>query len=159
MQTYVDVARRIALEAHAGQINKHDGTLYLLHVNDVANDARQRAVMWEADPIICEAVAWLHDVVEDTTWTLNDIRVRFNSFGFDKAVIAEILDAVELLTKPGNGSLTNEQYYQAMEDNPFARVVKLADLTNNFSKNHKIEDPDTRLRMGLKYSLGMSILS
>jgi len=68
-------------------------------------------------------VAWLHDVVEDTTLTLSDLV----SAGFPPQVV----EAVDRLTKR-----EGEDYYEAIErvmEDHIARAVKLADLTHNLS--------------------------
>lgn len=152
----VDAARAISLFAHAGDRNKHDGELYLLHVNRVAIGARSRAGMWGVDAAKAEAVAWLHDVVEDTVVSLVMVQEWLIALGVDKGVVTEIVLAVDALTKRKGES--NFNYYHRVKLNLLARVVKLADLQDNFSRNHLIVDDDTRLRMGLKYSQGMEIL-
>jgi (p)ppGpp synthase/HD superfamily hydrolase len=158
--TIIDVAREIALKSHAGAINKFDGELYLLHVNRVAVGSRSQALRAEVDPVLAEATAWLHDVVEDTTWTIDDVRAEFQRHlgPLHASTYHGVADAVWLLTKPDDGSVTNEEYYRAIAQSPLATAVKRADMQDNFSRNHKIEDEATRLRMAAKYSLGMEIL-
>lgn len=156
--TIADIARQIAIEAHDGTKNKHDGEMYLLHVSRVATFARRRANMFaltEAQKEQVEAVAWLHDVVEDTDWGLEKINTRLTLDGFG-TVAEEVCSAVGLLTKTQGLHLAD--YYNRIKPNPVARVVKLADMHDNFRRNHQIQDADTRLRMAKKYSLGMDIL-
>lgn len=66
-------------------------------------------------------VALLHDVVEDTDYTLKDLSDR----GFSK----EVTDALELITH-GEG-VPYMDYVALIKDNPVARAVKLADLKHN----------------------------
>lgn len=155
----VDVCRSMALEGHGGDKNKHDGELYLLHVNRVAIGARTTALMFGVDPELAEAVAWLHDLVEDTPVTLSDIRSCFVLAGQPTEVIDQIIEAVDLLTKPSDRKFTLDEYYAAIRENPLARAVKLADMYDNFRRNHKIRDEATRNRMGKKYSKGMDYLA
>lgn len=155
MSLITDIGREIALKAHGGSINKHDGELYLLHVHRVVIGARSQALREGVDPDLAEAVAWCHDVVEDTPWTLTDIRRAFTVEDMLLNTVFEIVHAVELLTKDGG---SNEAYYRRIKENKLATVVKRADLQDNFSRNHKIEDPATKARMAAKYSLGMDIL-
>ena len=65
-------------------------------------------------------VGLLHDVVEDTPITLEDLRAIFDE---------DIVIAIGLLTKT-EGFDINE-YYAAIKNNPIAREVKMADLTHN----------------------------
>lgn len=137
----VNRATALALKAHHGQINKHDGEPYILHVHRVA-----MAVSHLLPEVI--ATAWLHDTLEDTALTFSEI---------EAAVGEEVAHAVQLLTKQKGVEL--EVYYRAIARNELARAVKLCDIHDNFGRNHLIEDDETRLRMAAKYSLGISILT
>jgi (p)ppGpp synthase/HD superfamily hydrolase len=66
-------------------------------------------------------VAILHDVVEDTEVTLNDLQEA----GFGE----NVLEAVRLLTHEDD--LSYEDYVLRLKSNPLARKVKLADLNDN----------------------------
>ena len=101
----------IAAEAHRGQKDKA-GEPYLLHPLRLMLQMQS-----ETDKI----VAVLHDVVEDSHWTLDDLR----SEGFS----AEVLEAVGTLTKRNGASY--EEYVHRIKTNPIARRVKLADLRDN----------------------------
>ena len=104
-------AIEIAARAHAGQLDKA-GMPYILH---------PLRVMLKVTTPEQRIAAVLHDVVEDTPVTLQDLKAA----GFSQAV----LDAVAALTKgPGEDRLHAAR--RAVE-NPIARVVKLADVTDN----------------------------
>ncbi|MFT3786148.1 MAG: HD domain-containing protein [Tepidisphaeraceae bacterium] len=66
-------------------------------------------------------VAMLHDVVEDTDTTLDDIRAE----GFSEAVV----HALSLVTHDKGSSYAD--YVVRAKQNPIARAVKLADLHDN----------------------------
>lgn len=68
-------ARACAVKAHAGQKDKAGQDYFKAHVTVVAEGAK-------GDPI-AEAVAFLHDTVEDTSVTIEDIRT-----GFPKPLVA-----------------------------------------------------------------------
>jgi (p)ppGpp synthase/HD superfamily hydrolase len=72
----------IAKKAHEGQFDK-SGVPYIEHVRYVAQHAGEYGI--EA-----EIIGWLHDVVEDTSITLDDLRAVFP---------AEIIDAVDAITR------------------------------------------------------------
>jgi (p)ppGpp synthase/HD superfamily hydrolase len=135
----------IALDGHNGQTNKHDGEVYALHVQRVAILCRDEGL--DGQHI---ATAWMHDLLEDTHWTYADL-IPF--FPEDPEVVAAVL---ALTKRPGE---SNSVYYERLKWNPIAARVKLRDLHDNFSRNHLITDPDTKLRMAHKYSMGMDILA
>lgn len=66
-------ALKFAIEAH-GSTRRKDGILYINHPISVANMVRENGYSDE-----CIAAAYLHDVVEDTKYTLNDIDKTFGS--------------------------------------------------------------------------------
>lgn len=139
----IDLAQKVALEAHHGVSNKHDGEPYVLHLQRVSIAVRDAGGSPEE-----QALAWLHDVVEDTDVTLLDI---VNIFGSE---MSQDVDAIS--KRPGE---TNEQYYVRCKGRPRAKRVKLCDLHDNFGRNHLIEDDAKRLRMAKKYSFGIDILA
>ena len=108
-------ALAIALEAHRGQKDRH-GAPYILHPLRVM--CRMRT-----DPQ--RIVAVLHDVVEDSDWTLDQLRRE----GFSE----EIVHAVDCLTKrPGE---PYDETIRRAASHPLARAVKLADLEDNMDLN------------------------
>lgn len=143
-QHLVDHAETVALRGHFGQVNHHDGEPYILHVQRVFIATRDAGLSE-----LHQAVAWLHDVLEDTPVTISDLQREFPAFGIVVAVVA--------LTKVKGES--NEDYYTRVATNEIARAVKLHDLHDNFGRNHLIADEATRLRMGFKYSMGIHMLT
>jgi (p)ppGpp synthase/HD superfamily hydrolase len=104
-------AIEIAARAHAGQVDKA-GQPYILHP--------LRLMLAVTTPHERMA-AVLHDVVEDTPITLDDLK----SEGFP----LEVLEAVSALTKTKGESRLAAAKRAA--NHPIARVVKLADVTDN----------------------------
>lgn len=109
----LDKAISIASQAFEGKYDK-GGQPYILHCLYVMNQ------MPENDHEL-RCVAVLHDIVEDTDWTLLDLREE----GFSVTVV----DAVELLTKKNGQSY--DDYIKEVKQNDLARQVKLADLKHN----------------------------
>ena len=100
----------LAYEAHHGQLDK-SGLPYIHHPLHLAEQMY--------DEISCTA-ALLHDVVEDTAITLEELAKEFPP---------EVIEAVDLLThKPG---VDYFDYIQAIRSNHTAMTVKLADLNHN----------------------------
>lgn len=107
----LEQAIQIAARAHAGQVDKANQP-YILH---------PLRVMLRVESTEEKIVAVLHDVVEDTRVTLEDLEGE----GFS----ANVVNAVAALTKhPGEGRL--EAAARAGR-NRIARVVKLADNAEN----------------------------
>jgi guanosine-3',5'-bis(diphosphate) 3'-pyrophosphohydrolase len=77
-------AYEFAAEAHAGQERKGDGSPYIAHPTEVARLLHAEGVA--DDELI--AATFLHDVVEDTEHTIDEIRERFG------AEVAAIVDAM-----------------------------------------------------------------
>jgi (p)ppGpp synthase/HD superfamily hydrolase len=107
----LESAIAIAVRAHAGQSDK-SGQPYILH---------PLRVMFRCQTDDQRIVAILHDVVEDTPVTVEDLRDQ----GFTK----EILAALDCVTKREGESY--EDFVERAAANPIARQVKLADLEDN----------------------------
>ncbi len=103
----------IAAQAHKGQMDKA-GASYILHPLRLMMQMKSEETM---------IVAVLHDVVEDSVWTLNALRKK----GFSEAV----LEAVECLTKRDGESY--EDFIERAGKNAIARQVKIADLEDNMN--------------------------
>lgn len=150
----VDIAIRLALEAHHGQVNPHDGEPYILHVHRVASNFGDATL----DDQIAKAIAWLHDTVEDTPLTLSQIFDAFVLGHVENSTIIRIAEGVDHMTKRPKGQESNEDYYWRVKQNADATRVKIADLHDNFGRNYTIEDEEKRARLAAKYSLGFGIL-
>ena len=125
MADLVDRARVYATEAHQ-RINhrrKYNDEPYHVHLSAVAKLVA--SVTDEQDVI---AAAWLHDTVEDTQATLEDIEEAFN------VPVAELVEELTDVSKPGDGNrqLRKEidRRHLAQASNR-AKTVKLADLIDN----------------------------
>lgn len=111
-QQLLRLAEEIATKAHEGQLDKA-GVAYIFHPKTVSS---------YCDSIYGKIVGWLHDVVEDTDVTLDDLRAQ----GFDEFLI----EALDCVTKPKIGYDENA-YYERIKKNALAKEVKLADLKHN----------------------------
>jgi (p)ppGpp synthase/HD superfamily hydrolase len=109
----VEDAVSIAARAHRGQKDKA-GAPYLLH-------PLRMMLRMETEAAMMAAV--LHDVVEDTEWTLD----RLREAGFSE----EVLEAVDCLTHREGESY--QQFVERVRTNRIARQVKVADLEDNMN--------------------------
>ena len=110
-------AMRIAYQAHHGQMD-YNGIPYIFHPIHLAETMQ--------DEITC-AVALLHDTVEDTSITLDDLKKEFPP---------EVIDAVALLTHEDGTDYFD--YVRKIKENPVATCVKLADLNHNSDQSRCI---------------------
>ena len=131
-------ALEIATQAHAGQTDKAVQP-YIGHPIHVAE------AMETEDATV---VALLHDVVEDSNWTLDDLAKE----GFT----GEQVEAVAALTHdPG---VTYLEYIRSIKQDPLATAVKIADLRHN-SDLSRIPNPTHKDMMRLqKYAQAMEML-
>jgi (p)ppGpp synthase/HD superfamily hydrolase len=109
----LEKAIQIAAQAHAGQKDK-SGAPYILH-------PLRMMLRVESETAMIAAV--LHDVVEDSDWTLEQLRLE----GFSE----EVLQAVECLTNRDGGSY--DDFIARVKTNAIARQVKIADLEDNMN--------------------------
>ena len=128
----------LAYEAHQGQYDK-SGLPYVFHPFHLAEQ------MDTEEAVTAEL---LHDVAEDTDYTLEDLR----SMGFPDAVT----DALALLTH--DPSVPYLEYVERLKSNPIARSVKLADLTHNSDLSRLPVVTEKDLERVEKYRKAMNLL-
>jgi len=118
---------------HRGQ-TRDEGTPYFNHPIRVAMVLSDELNRREAT-ILCGAL--LHDVVEDSDITVEDLRAMFNP---------EIADAVRLLTK--NGGVETVDYLRAIEEESpgVALPIKLGDRLDNLRGLHLSRKPNKRAK-------------
>ena len=121
---------------HHGQIRKGSGLPYIIHPMAVADNVRAQ----DAEEYIVVA-AYLHDVLEDTTVSYQELEIEFGE---------KVAELVEILTRK-----EDEQYFDYIDRvaaYPVAVQIKLADLEHNMSDL----DPDSSLKQ--RYLKAYSIL-
>lgn len=120
----IRAAFELAREAHASQKRK-TGEPYILHPIAVANIAAEE-LMLGANPVIA---CFLHDVVEDTSYTVEDIRERF---GDDVAFLVQVVTKKPTCDYEMSKQLDNyRQLLDSMQYDIRAILVKLADRLHN----------------------------
>ena len=132
-------ALAIAKDAHKGQVDKA-GVDYIQHPLFVAS-------LVEGE--LAKTVALLHDVVEDSDWTLEDLH--------KEGLPEEVVQAVGILTKKRNENY--EEYILRVKQNPLARQVKLADLKHNSDLSRLANVTDRDRKRVAKYQKAISFLS
>jgi (p)ppGpp synthase/HD superfamily hydrolase len=131
-------AKILATKAHEGQTRWDPNVPYITHPLEIAKQF--------SDPIL-KTIAVLHDVVEDTFVTLEDL-----SSEFPKSVV----DAVDAISH--RGEETYDKYIIRVMKNKLATAVKIQDIKHNVSSLPKDGRTKTRLRRE-RYSLALFLLT
>ena len=105
--------RGVELKSHCGKTDKSDQP-YILH---------PLRLMLKFEDKNLQIVALLHDVVEDSNYTLQNLE----ELGFSK----EIVEAIDCLTKRPHESY--EDFIDRIAKNAFARLVKIEDIRDNLN--------------------------
>ncbi len=129
-----NIAKDLARSYHFGQYRRDMITPYISHVEAVANKVKNHS-----DETI--AVAWAHDLLEDTSITVEGLR--------NAGLFETVIDAVILLTKKKGEDYM--EYLYKIKANPLATQVKIADMLHNIS-----DDPTGK--QILKYAKGLIFL-
>ena len=139
---YTDKTKRaikLCFKAHEGQVDK-SGMPYVHHPLHLAEQ------MDDEDSTI---VALLHDVVEDTEYTIKDLK----GMGFGDAVI----EAIDIMTH--SPDVPYMDYVKEIEKNTIARKVKLADLNHNSDLTRLNHEPTSHdLERFEKYKKAIELL-
>ncbi|UOE42876.1 hypothetical protein [Agromyces larvae] len=114
LATQVALAKGIAFVAHRGQVDRV-GAAYIDH------PARLAERFDAASEPIGAAAAWLHDVLERTDLTAQDL--------LEAGVVPAVVEVVQVLTR--GPELSDDAYYARIGRHPLARRVKLADLDDD----------------------------
>ena len=131
-------ALELCFNAHKEQKDK-SGMPYVFHPFHLAEQ------MTDEDTTV---VALLHDVVEDTEYTLEDLR----AIGFNERVIS----AIALMTH--SPEVDYMDYVAEIKKNPIARAVKLADLRHNSDATRLEVMTEWDIKRAEKYKRAIALL-
>ncbi|MBR3809252.1 MAG: bifunctional (p)ppGpp synthetase/guanosine-3',5'-bis(diphosphate) 3'-pyrophosphohydrolase [Clostridia bacterium] len=139
---YTDLTKKalkLCFEAHKEQVDK-SGMPYVFHPFHLAEQMADEATT---------IVALLHDVVEDTAISFEDLEKQ----GFSD----EIMDALKLLTHDKN--IPYMDYVAEIKKNTIATNVKLADLKHNSDLTRLSVVDEKALKRKEKYEKAIKFLS
>ncbi len=119
----LELAIEVATKAHKGQLDK-GGNPYILH---------PQAVAAALDSTENKIVAYLHDVVEDTEITLEDLK----EMGFTYRIV----NSIRILTK--SKDISYEDYLKSVKKDSNAWHVKMADIKHNMDIS-RIPEPTAK---------------
>ncbi|MDM0543432.1 GTP pyrophosphokinase [Clostridium perfringens] len=137
LEEQLEQAIKLASIKHYGQKDKANKP-YLFHLLYVMNNVND---------LNAKIVGVLHDILEDTDITRNDLL----NYGFSE----EIVIAVEILTKPKNQKYMD--YIGNIKSN-IARKVKLIDLKHNMDLTRLYEISEKDLKRTMKYNKAYNYL-
>ena len=131
-------ASKLAYKMHHGQTDRA-GVPYIFHPLHLAEQMETEETT---------IVALLHDVIEDTSLTIDHLA----KLGFSKQVI----EAIGLLSKSDDTPYF--EYINSLKFNEIARVVKIADLKHNMDLTRLKKVTDNDLSRHEKYRIALQIL-
>jgi guanosine-3',5'-bis(diphosphate) 3'-pyrophosphohydrolase len=127
-------AVRFAAEAHEGQTRKGSGLPYVVHPLEVMQILLRHGVEDETTLV----AALLHDVVEDTKVTIDEVRARYGD---------RVATAVAAVTKPADapkGEVKRIARELLRSGPPAAHLVKMADRLSNLRDLDRLSWTDER---------------
>lgn len=127
-----ELALKIAYEAHKGQVDK-GGLEYINHPLTVASLVKTNEE---------KIVAILHDIIEDTKTTIEELKL----YNFSD----DIINAIDCLTKKQNQSY--EEYKEKIKTNKLAIKVKIADLIHNMDMSRLNNVTKEDIERNIKYN-------
>lgn len=133
----VETAVQMALDAHEGQTDK-SGETYILHPLRLMQKVETREQ---------KIVALLHDVVEDSDRTFEDLEEEFSE---------EIISAVKCMTKKDGESYS--EFIQRAKENDIAIEVKKADIRDNLNVERLDDLEESDLQRIKKYHRSLNEL-
>ncbi len=131
-------ALKLCFEAHKEQVDK-SGIPYVFHPFHLAEQMQTEEAT---------VVALLHDLVEDTDYTIEDLM----SLGFNKS----ITDTISLMTHADDVEYMD--YVREIKNNPIAKAVKLADLKHNSDLTRLDNVDEKALKRKEKYLKAINLL-
>ena len=158
----VGLATEIAIYAHRGQKRDRNED-YVAHPYAVMQNFRTFIgitnsydcidvdLIYEHELVYdgIQELCLLHDVIEDTEVTMQDIKEIFDHFGLKSFFIAHIERPLTLLTHKENEPY--EEYLEKIRSDRSASLVKMMDLTDNMNMLLLDELGDWNLKRQLKY--------
>ena len=132
-------ALKLCFEAHKDQVDK-SGMPYIFHPFHLAEQMEDETTT---------IVALLHDLVEDTDYTFDDLK----EMGFSNSVI----DALKLMTH--DKSVPYMTYVEKIKTNSIATAVKIADLKHNSDLSRLDIVDDKALKRNEKYAEALCLLT
>jgi (p)ppGpp synthase/HD superfamily hydrolase len=163
----LEKAVELAVRAHAGQVDE-DGMPHIIHCFEVfrrvqemfdgmSYDLRPTLAKYTQEEVLIAAI--LHDTVEDTSVTLDQIEHEFGKN------VRDIVDSVSRRSTKGeyNHAPETKEFYRDFiyraQGNEGGLIVKIADLSHNLSRAPKIKKASWRNKLEFKYRIALIVLN
>ena len=159
----VQLAMEICEYAHRDQ-KRENGEDYANHPARILNSYRDLVGITPDDPFCVDVdlmykhnvpfdgvqeVCLLHDVVEDTEFTFDDVRNIYVDCGFERYFDIYINDALKCITH--DKTTDYESYIKICLTNPISALVKMIDLQDNLRVLDLIELNDENYQRAMNY--------
>jgi (p)ppGpp synthase/HD superfamily hydrolase len=144
MNSLIDTASAFAIKAHGSQMRKDGKTPYYTHLKTVVDKLKG----YDITDTETLASAWLHDIVEDTDVTFDDIRKLFGD---------KVAGYVDILTRTGDDDI----YLNRLKDSDFnVKMIKFCDVMSNLEdlSNSGLDDKSKLAYHEKKEKIIMAIL-
>jgi|TARA_R100000935_G_scaffold44348_1_gene67219 (p)ppGpp synthase/HD superfamily hydrolase len=135
----LDQAISVATKAHFGQVDK-SGQPYILH---------PLRLMFRFEAEVEMIVAVMHDVIEDSDFTYEDLK----NIGFSN----DVMEALDCLTKRENEDY--ERFILRASKNSLARKIKIEDIKDNLDLTRLNDITEKDLQRAEKYHRALKALS
>lgn len=139
MHVELELAKEFSRLRHKGQVDKGGVDYFEGHLTYVAS---------RLDTNQLKTIAYLHDILEDTDTTIDELRQLFSK---------DVVDAVVALTKFERYQPYLE-YIEGVSKNKLATLVKIEDLKHNMDRSRLIEEDAQSQKRKIKYERALKIL-
>lgn len=139
MSDELELAKEFSRVRHKGQVDKGGVDYFDGHLTYVAS---------RVDTDQLKTIAYLHDILEDTDTTIDELRQLFSK---------DVVDAVVALTKFERYQPYLE-YIEGLSKNELASRVKVEDLKHNMDRGRLIEEDAQSQKRQIKYARALKIL-
>jgi (p)ppGpp synthase/HD superfamily hydrolase len=130
--TLLQKAKLLAIDYHGNTNHLYDGQPYYIHLDMVDNVGKDFIrLIPEVDRQTVRSACWLHDTIEDTRKTWNDIKSEMNE------QIADIVYALTNEKGKTRKERANDKYYEGIRNTPYATFVKICDRIANIEYSKK----------------------
>ena len=166
----VYIAMEIAVYAHRNQ-HRINGHRYIEHPFNLLENYRQFVGIKEDDPFCIDTdlmdeykipfwgvqeVCLLHDVIEDTELTLEDIEALFNEMGFETYFKVNVKLPLSLITH--DKSVPHELYILEVLKHPVSSIVKMCDFYDNLNPLTLDKYDDEAVKRAIRYFNQMNMI-
>jgi (p)ppGpp synthase/HD superfamily hydrolase len=155
----VQLAKDIARRAHKGQVDKL-GADYINHPLRVHRNLLSHPTFKTLDAASqedCEVAALLHDVIEDSGKNGSEVFTAGDLLSHNFS--PRSIELVQLLTRKPEDVESKKTYYENINANPLAKLVKWADIADNLNVHRTAAlPPEKKARLAERYEHALAII-